>query len=192
MYCTFGIIAGIVGGLLGLGGGFIMGPLFLELGVPPQVWMNLLQHYNLESLVIVQQLCVFLCVGLKCHSHFCNDFLIIHVCCRILSSQTIPCSIWWVLCHSFYSIRPRSPLKFHDILTICLRLCSFVPCGSGNNCSLGWTACSQKANRSHRPRISHHLHPRVHDLYQCDIAWYIISLSPNTIFAATGGFYHNM
>jgi uncharacterized membrane protein YfcA len=37
MYCTFGIIAGIVGGLLGLGGGFIMGPLFLELGVPPQV-----------------------------------------------------------------------------------------------------------------------------------------------------------
>lgn len=37
MYCTFGILAGIVGGLLGLGGGFIMGPLFLELGVPPQV-----------------------------------------------------------------------------------------------------------------------------------------------------------
>lgn len=32
-----GISAGIVGGLLGLGGGFIMGPLFLELGVPPQV-----------------------------------------------------------------------------------------------------------------------------------------------------------
>ncbi|KAJ4752516.1 Sulfite exporter TauE/SafE family protein [Rhynchospora pubera] len=28
---------GIVGGLLGLGGGFILGPLFLELGVPPQV-----------------------------------------------------------------------------------------------------------------------------------------------------------
>ncbi|WZZ40933.1 hypothetical protein YC2023_037192 [Brassica napus] len=37
LYCTFGILAGIVGGLLGLGGGFIMGPLFLELGVPPQV-----------------------------------------------------------------------------------------------------------------------------------------------------------
>ncbi|GKV44841.1 hypothetical protein SLEP1_g51988 [Rubroshorea leprosula] len=36
-YCTFGVLAGIVGGLLGLGGGFIMGPLFLELGVPPQV-----------------------------------------------------------------------------------------------------------------------------------------------------------
>ncbi|GJM99020.1 hypothetical protein PR202_ga16078 [Eleusine coracana subsp. coracana] len=27
----------LVGGLLGLGGGFIMGPLFLELGIPPQV-----------------------------------------------------------------------------------------------------------------------------------------------------------
>ncbi|XP_073039121.1 sulfite exporter TauE/SafE family protein 3-like isoform X2 [Primulina eburnea] len=33
----FGVMAGIVGGLLGLGGGFIMGPLFLELGIPPQV-----------------------------------------------------------------------------------------------------------------------------------------------------------
>ncbi|KAE9609159.1 putative transmembrane protein TauE [Lupinus albus] len=37
IYCVFGLIAGIVGGLLGLGGGFVMGPLFLELGVPPQV-----------------------------------------------------------------------------------------------------------------------------------------------------------
>ncbi|KAM7459393.1 hypothetical protein LguiA_036387 [Lonicera macranthoides] len=37
LYCFCGILAGIVGGLLGLGGGFIMGPLFLELGVPPQV-----------------------------------------------------------------------------------------------------------------------------------------------------------
>ncbi|KAI4337470.1 hypothetical protein L6164_015884 [Bauhinia variegata] len=37
VYCAFGVLAGIVGGLLGLGGGFIMGPLFLELGIPPQV-----------------------------------------------------------------------------------------------------------------------------------------------------------
>ncbi|KAB5547658.1 hypothetical protein DKX38_011064 [Salix brachista] len=37
LYCSCGIIAGIVGGLLGLGGGFILGPLFLELGIPPQV-----------------------------------------------------------------------------------------------------------------------------------------------------------
>ncbi|GKB11350.1 sulfite exporter TauE/SafE family protein 3-like protein [Tanacetum coccineum] len=37
LYCSCGILAGLVGGLLGLGGGFIMGPLFLELGVPPQV-----------------------------------------------------------------------------------------------------------------------------------------------------------
>ncbi|XP_042441127.1 sulfite exporter TauE/SafE family protein 3-like [Zingiber officinale] len=36
-YCFCGIIAGIVGGLLGLGGGFILGPLFIEMGVPPQV-----------------------------------------------------------------------------------------------------------------------------------------------------------
>ncbi|KAF3783870.1 hypothetical protein EJ110_NYTH31339 [Nymphaea thermarum] len=36
-YCCCGVLAGIVGGLLGLGGGFILGPLFLELGIPPQV-----------------------------------------------------------------------------------------------------------------------------------------------------------
>ncbi|KAK8955375.1 hypothetical protein KSP40_PGU015141 [Platanthera guangdongensis] len=37
MYCLVGVLAGMVGGLLGLGGGFILGPLFLELGIPPQV-----------------------------------------------------------------------------------------------------------------------------------------------------------
>jgi hypothetical protein len=41
VYCLFGILAGLVGGLLGLGGGFIMGPLFLELGIPPQVVCHL-------------------------------------------------------------------------------------------------------------------------------------------------------
>lgn len=44
-YCFCGVLAGIVGGLLGLGGGFIMGPLFLELGVPPQVPWYLPSHY---------------------------------------------------------------------------------------------------------------------------------------------------
>ncbi|KAB8108379.1 hypothetical protein EE612_043996 [Oryza sativa] len=37
MYCFFGITAGIVAGLLGVGGGSILGPMFLDLGVPPQV-----------------------------------------------------------------------------------------------------------------------------------------------------------
>ncbi|PRQ21521.1 putative transmembrane protein TauE [Rosa chinensis] len=36
-YCASGIAAGIVAGLLGLGGGLFMGPLFLEMGIPPQV-----------------------------------------------------------------------------------------------------------------------------------------------------------
>ncbi|KAL6273905.1 hypothetical protein ACE6H2_024597 [Prunus campanulata] len=36
-YCSCGIVAGMVGSLLVLGGGFILGPLFLELGIPPQV-----------------------------------------------------------------------------------------------------------------------------------------------------------
>ncbi|CAL1373488.1 unnamed protein product [Linum trigynum] len=37
LFSICGLFAGIVGGLLGLGGGFVMGPLFLELGIPPQV-----------------------------------------------------------------------------------------------------------------------------------------------------------
>jgi uncharacterized membrane protein YfcA len=40
LYCSCGIVAGMVGGLLGLGGGFILGPLFLELGIPPQVYLT--------------------------------------------------------------------------------------------------------------------------------------------------------
>ncbi|XP_015572834.1 sulfite exporter TauE/SafE family protein 3 isoform X1 [Ricinus communis] len=36
-YSAIGILAGVVGGMLGLGGGFILGPLFLEMGIPPQV-----------------------------------------------------------------------------------------------------------------------------------------------------------
>ncbi|MBA0552067.1 hypothetical protein Golob_022909, partial [Gossypium lobatum] len=37
IYCGFGVLAGVLGGMLGLGGGFILGPLFLEMGIPPQV-----------------------------------------------------------------------------------------------------------------------------------------------------------
>ena len=38
MFCAFcGILGVTVGGLLGSGGGFILGPLLLEIGVMPQV-----------------------------------------------------------------------------------------------------------------------------------------------------------
>lgn len=37
-FCSLcGIVGGIVGGLLGSGGGFVLGPLLLEIGVIPQV-----------------------------------------------------------------------------------------------------------------------------------------------------------
>ncbi|KAJ4834654.1 hypothetical protein Tsubulata_035074 [Turnera subulata] len=36
-YCALGVFAGIIAGMLGLGGGSVLGPLFLEMGVPPQV-----------------------------------------------------------------------------------------------------------------------------------------------------------
>ncbi|KAG5041046.1 hypothetical protein JHK82_013153 [Glycine max] len=37
VFCACGILAGTIAGLLGLGGGFILAPLFLGLGIPPQV-----------------------------------------------------------------------------------------------------------------------------------------------------------
>lgn len=42
MCALCGILGGTVGGLLGSGGGFILGPLLLEIGVIPQVQMNLM------------------------------------------------------------------------------------------------------------------------------------------------------
>lgn len=50
VYCLLSVLAGLVGGLLGVGGGFIMGPLFLELGIPPQalspVHLKLFKHIS--------------------------------------------------------------------------------------------------------------------------------------------------
>jgi hypothetical protein len=45
VYCSFGVTAGVLAGLLGVGGGTVMGPLFLELGIPPQV-KTLFVHVN--------------------------------------------------------------------------------------------------------------------------------------------------
>lgn len=75
VYCLCGVLAGVVGGLLGLGGGFIMGPLFLELGVPPQVSsatatfammfsssMSVVEYYLLKRFPVPYAL-YFICVA---------------------------------------------------------------------------------------------------------------------------------
>lgn len=47
LFCALcGILGGTVGGLLGSGGGFILGPLLLEIGVIPQVRSLLLEKYR--------------------------------------------------------------------------------------------------------------------------------------------------
>ncbi|XP_074278841.1 sulfite exporter TauE/SafE family protein 3-like isoform X2 [Silene latifolia] len=66
VYFFSGILAGTVGGLLGIGGGTILTPLFLELGIPPQVAsatsafsmlfsssMSVVEYYILKSVVFV-------------------------------------------------------------------------------------------------------------------------------------------
>ncbi|XAR50643.1 hypothetical protein NMG60_11005016 [Bertholletia excelsa] len=37
LYCFFAVFAGVIGGLLGIGGGGILGSIYLEMGAPPQV-----------------------------------------------------------------------------------------------------------------------------------------------------------
>ncbi|XP_026408744.1 sulfite exporter TauE/SafE family protein 3-like isoform X1 [Papaver somniferum] len=72
LYAFVGLFAGTVGGLLGLGGGFIMGPLFLQLGVPPQVStvtatfamifsssVSVVEYYLLKRFPVPYALCLF-------------------------------------------------------------------------------------------------------------------------------------
>ncbi|CAM0943858.1 unnamed protein product [Alopecurus aequalis] len=72
VYCFLGVTAGVVAGLLGVGGGSIMGPLFLELGVPPQI------------------------ASATATFHLHNDVLIFHVRHRVLPPEPVPCAIWTV------------------------------------------------------------------------------------------------
>ncbi|CAL8127448.1 unnamed protein product [Prunus armeniaca] len=58
-YCSCGIIAGMVGSLLGPGGGFILGPLFLELGIPP-----LDRIKELYAILLVMQPILMLGIGI--------------------------------------------------------------------------------------------------------------------------------
>lgn len=109
-YCFCGIVAGMVGGLLGLGGGFILGPLFLELGIPPQVCTKLLSQGQMEGggnnfevsqrmyqqHLITANLNPFF-AGSKRNINICNDFLILNVCCAILSSRSFPGPLWQVI-----------------------------------------------------------------------------------------------
>lgn len=78
-YCACGVLAGIVGGLLGLGGGFIMGPLFLELGVPPQVSPCFSSSYGKGSNGSPK-------IGAHQH-HFSATFLLLN----LLHHEKLPC-----------------------------------------------------------------------------------------------------
>ncbi|CAI0408516.1 unnamed protein product [Linum tenue] len=50
LFSICGLFAGIVGGLLGLGSGFVMGPLFLELGIAPQASISIICHESAKKL----------------------------------------------------------------------------------------------------------------------------------------------
>ncbi|KAG6469144.1 hypothetical protein ZIOFF_073842 [Zingiber officinale] len=93
--CCCGIIAGIIGGLLGLGGGFILGPLFIEMGAPPQVasaTSNFVMTFS-SSMSVIQ---------LPTWSISCSIF---HV--PVLCGHTCSCS-WTVPCKEAYHFDRKS------------------------------------------------------------------------------------
>ncbi|OAY81796.1 hypothetical protein ACMD2_19540 [Ananas comosus] len=70
LFCALcGLLGGTVGGLLGSGGGFILGPLLLEIGVIPQV-------------------------RCKCHSNICDDVLLIPLSALYLISVSVMAGFW--------------------------------------------------------------------------------------------------
>jgi hypothetical protein len=71
VYCLFGIIAGLVGGLLGLGGGFNYGAIVLRARRSSR--------------------------GFKCHINICDDVLIFHVGHRILPLAPVSSTLCWLL-----------------------------------------------------------------------------------------------
>lgn len=61
-----GLVAGIIGGLLGIGGGFVIGPVFLELGIPPQVFHIFMFTY---ILAIVDPILIHLIIRGKIYTY---------------------------------------------------------------------------------------------------------------------------
>uniref|UniRef100_A0A453KME6 Sulfite exporter TauE/SafE family protein n=1 Tax=Aegilops tauschii subsp. strangulata TaxID=200361 RepID=A0A453KME6_AEGTS len=147
IYCFFGVTAGLVGGLLGLGGGFIMGPLFLELGIPPQVHstpqFSRLCMSTSYDLAITNASLTETIIGFKCYRHVCDD----------------------VLC--FYVRRGILPLEPVSSSLCCLLCCCGVRC-----CHYRAT-CSQEVDQLVRAGITHHLHTGFHDLHQRNFSRYI-------------------
>lgn len=98
IYCFFGVTAGLVGGLLGLGGGFIMGPLFLELGIPPQVHsspqFSRLCMSTSYALAIKNASLTEIMIGFKCYRHIRDDVLCFHVRRGILPLEPVSSSLW--------------------------------------------------------------------------------------------------
>ncbi|KAG7958120.1 hypothetical protein I3843_10G003400 [Carya illinoinensis] len=97
-FCSLcGILGGTVGGLLGSGGGFILGPLLLEIGVIPQHivvkgFSRVFTEVTMKPQDVQQKLW-FLFTGGKCNSNICHDVLFILVRGGVLPSQEVPYSL---------------------------------------------------------------------------------------------------
>lgn len=171
-YCFCGIVAGMVGGLLGLGGGFILGPLFLELGIPPQVCTKLLSQGQMEGggnnfevsqrmyqhHLITANLNPFF-AGSKRNINICNDFLILNVCCAILSSRSFPGPLWQVIKVKILNFITLLALLTHLTLTKSYFLgCSCFFYFSCNLCCLRRPARSEKDNCSPREGLNNRFH----------------------------------
>lgn len=176
------MVAGVVGGLLGLGGGFIMGPLFLELGVPPQVEFLLSLQYT-----------IFV---------FCSVFLIdMHP--NVCILRLLYCSIW-KLCVQVSSATATFAMMFSSSMSVveyyllkrfpvpygkcylsprpsCLCrisllilfnfLSPLLCCCCNYCCFYRATRCSE-VDYSFGSCFVDNIHSGIHNLCQCNITWW--------------------
>lgn len=124
------------------------------------------------------------CIGFKCYSYIHDDVLVFHVGRWVLPLAPVPGALWYnpilpsfpinavSYCHdrcSFVHTDRSIELKFH----VCpWFLCSFLLHRRGVRGGHRRAALREEADRLAGAGVTHHLHPRFHDLPQRSHSWY--------------------
>ncbi|XP_014506672.1 sulfite exporter TauE/SafE family protein 3-like [Vigna radiata var. radiata] len=110
LFCCCGTLAGTLAGLLGLGGGFILAPLFLGIGIPPQVAsatsilamafsasMAVVEYYLLKRFPVPYALCL---VGVATAASLVGQYLVRKVIAILGRASVIIFVLTFTLCVS--------------------------------------------------------------------------------------------
>ncbi|RWW20963.1 hypothetical protein GW17_00014906 [Ensete ventricosum] len=125
VFCAFcGLLGGTVGGLLGSGGGFILGPLLLEIGVIPQVRvrepkvLDVLLHTTTLACWSIDYVLHDATPCSQCHSNLRDDVLLILIGGGILLPEEISHPLWSIFFlifndHDMEPLEENAPSSCH-------------------------------------------------------------------------------